>query len=81
LYLLQGIDGRYIRFAVRPPKEKNPYLSERGKKGDGLGFALGKEGVPEQEEGEEGEIVGIDIIADEAKVSVIFGTDLGFWRL
>ncbi|OCF44974.1 gamma-tubulin complex component 3 [Kwoniella heveanensis CBS 569] len=46
LYLLQGIDGRYIRFALSPPKEQNPYLTEKGKAGEGAGFPLGKEGTP-----------------------------------
>ncbi|EIW66546.1 hypothetical protein TREMEDRAFT_72372 [Tremella mesenterica DSM 1558] len=33
LYLLQGIDGRYVRFALRPPHEQNPYLTDKGKEG------------------------------------------------
>jgi hypothetical protein len=68
LYLLQGIDGRYIRFAVRPPREKNPYLTERGKKGDGLGFALGRDGGVEEDQGVEGEVIGIDIVVEEPQV-------------
>jgi len=68
LYLLQGIDGRYVRFALRPPKERNPYSTEKGRAGDGTGFALGKDAGQTEEEGEEGDIVGIDIVADEPKV-------------
>jgi hypothetical protein len=44
LYLLQGIDGRYIRFAVRPPAEQNPYRTEQGKANDGTAFPLGVNG-------------------------------------
>ena len=73
LYLLQGIDGRYVRFAIRPPKELNPYLTDSGKAGDGVGFALGKDGGQVRgEEGKEGEVVGIDIVADEPKVCCAF---------
>ncbi|ORY24380.1 Spc98 family-domain-containing protein [Naematelia encephala] len=67
LYLLQGIDGRYVRFAVRPPAEQNPYLTEKGKAGDGIGFGLGRDGAVPAHEGQEGDVVGIDIVADEAK--------------
>lgn len=67
LYLLQGIDGRYVRFAISPPKERNPYLTERGREGEGTGFPLGKEG-PIIEEEDDDEIVGIEIVADEEKV-------------
>ncbi|OCF57900.1 gamma-tubulin complex component 3 [Kwoniella mangroviensis CBS 10435] len=69
LYLLQGIDGRYVRFALRPPKEQNPYLTEKGRAGEGVGFPLGKDGsIPQgEDEGEEGEIVGIEIVADQNK--------------
>lgn len=67
LYLLQGIDGRYVHFAVSPPKEQNPYLTERGREGEGTGFPLGKEG-PIIEEGYDDEVVGIEIVADEEKV-------------
>lgn len=66
---MQGIDGRYVRFAVRPPKEQNPYLRHKGKAADGAAFALGKDGGEAEEEGEEGEIIGIDIVADEPKVN------------
>lgn len=69
LYLLQGIDGRYVRFAISPPKEQNPYLTERAREGEGTGFPLGKEG-PIIEEGDD-EVVGIEIVADEAKVRSI----------
>lgn len=69
LYLLQGIDGRYVRFAVRPPPEQNPYLTEKGRAGDGTAFALGKEGGVVEPLGMEADIVGIDIIAEEDKVS------------
>lgn len=65
LYLLQGIDGRYVHFALSSPAERNPYLSEKGKEGDGTGFPLGKGEVPLPDTQE---IVGIDIVADEAKV-------------
>ncbi|EAL21609.1 hypothetical protein CNBC6460 [Cryptococcus deneoformans B-3501A] len=58
LYLLQGIDGRYVHFAVSPPKEQNPYLTERGREGEGTGFPLGKEG-PIIEEGYDDEVVVI----------------------
>lgn len=71
LYLLQGIDGRYIRFAIAPPPERNPYLTEKGKKGDGVGFPLGANGVVVSEVTQP-EVVGIDIAADEAKVSFLF---------
>ncbi|WWC68620.1 uncharacterized protein I206_102550 [Kwoniella pini CBS 10737] len=68
LYLMQGIDGRYVRFALRSPREQNPYLTEKGRAGDGTGFPLGKDGaVGQVDEGEEGDIVGIEIIADQAK--------------
>ncbi|WVW80143.1 hypothetical protein I302_102118 [Kwoniella bestiolae CBS 10118] len=69
LYLLQGIDGRYVRFALRPPREQNPYLTEKGRAGEGVGFPLGKDGaVPSlEDEGEEGETVGIEIVADQNK--------------
>ncbi|WWC87885.1 uncharacterized protein L201_002783 [Kwoniella dendrophila CBS 6074] len=68
LYLLQGIDGRYVRFAIRPPKEQNPYLTEKGRAGEGVGFPLGKDGaINQEEEGEEGDIVGIEIVADQPK--------------
>ncbi|OXG74279.1 gamma-tubulin complex component 3 [Cryptococcus neoformans Gb118] len=70
LYLLQGIDGRYVRFAISPPKERNPYLTERGREGEGTGFPLGKEG-PIIEEEDDDEIVGIEIVADEEKDGVI----------
>ena len=73
LYLLQGIDGAYVRFALRSPPEQNPYLSQRGKAGEGIGFQLGKEGNPEEPEGEQGEVVGINIVADEPKVSHVTG--------
>ena len=66
LYLLQGIDGRFIRFAINPAKEQNPYKSAKAKSADGAGFALGRNGYPE-EQGDEGEVVGIDIDIDEAK--------------
>lgn len=70
LYLLQGVDGRYVRFALRPPKEQNPYLTEAGKAGEGTGFALGKDGGAGLiEDGEEGDVIGIDIVADEVAVS------------
>jgi gamma-tubulin complex component 3 len=67
LYLLQGIDGRYVRFAVAPPPERNPYLTERGREGDGTGFPLGANGVTVPGDVEP-QVVGIDIVADEAKV-------------
>ncbi|WVQ74593.1 hypothetical protein IAR50_004194 [Cryptococcus sp. DSM 104548] len=65
LYLLQGIDGRYVHFAFAPPKEQNPYLTEKGKKNEGTGFPLGRDGavMESAEEGEE--VVGIEIVADE----------------
>ncbi|KIR28062.1 gamma-tubulin complex component 3 [Cryptococcus deuterogattii 99/473] len=58
LYLLQGIDGRYVRFAISPPKEQNPYLTERAREGEGTGFPLGKEG-PIIEEGDDDEVDGV----------------------
>ncbi|WVQ93414.1 hypothetical protein IAU59_000485 [Kwoniella sp. CBS 9459] len=69
LYLLQGIDGRYVRFALSPPKEQNPYLTEKGKAAEGAGFPLGKEGTPVVASGtdEEEEVVGVEIVADEDK--------------
>ncbi|WRT65700.1 uncharacterized protein IL334_002646 [Kwoniella shivajii] len=68
LYLLQGIDGHYIRFALRPPPEQNPYLTEKGRAGEGAGFPLGKDGgVLPKVEGDEGDIVGIEIVADQEK--------------
>ncbi|WVQ79124.1 hypothetical protein IAT38_001219 [Cryptococcus sp. DSM 104549] len=69
LYLLQGIDGRFVRFAIAPPKEQNPYLTEKGREGAGTGFPLGKDGgaQPEGDGGEGEEVVGIEIVADEAK--------------
>ncbi len=72
LYLLQGIDGRYVRFALKPPKEQNPYLTARGRAGDGVAFALGKDGgaVPE-DDADDGEVVGIDIVAAEEQVRLI----------
>lgn len=74
LYLLQGIDGRYVRFALAPAAESNPYLSEKGKEGDGTGFPLGK-GVDTLST-EQQDIVGIDIVADEAKVGSPQGIEL-----
>jgi gamma-tubulin complex component 3 len=66
LYLLQGIDGKHVRFALRPPKEQNPYLTENGRNGDGVGFPLGKNSQAE-DQGEEGDVVGIDIVVNEDK--------------
>ncbi|TXT12871.1 hypothetical protein VHUM_01272 [Vanrija humicola] len=74
LYLLQGINGRYVRFAVAPTPQQNPYLSERGRAGDGTGFPLGAEGtrVLDAAKAEAAqEVVGIDIVADEAKSGCI----------
>jgi gamma-tubulin complex component 3 len=70
LYLVQGIDGRYVRFAIRPPKEQNPYLSDKGRAGDGTAFALGKDGAVPEPDDESGEVMGIDIVADEEVVSL-----------
>ncbi|KAK8861575.1 hypothetical protein IAR55_002397 [Kwoniella newhampshirensis] len=69
LYLLQGIDGRFVRFALAPPKEQNPYMTEKGRAGEGAGFPLGKDGAATGVEsmGDEGDVVGIEIVADEAK--------------
>jgi hypothetical protein len=72
LYLLQGIDGRYVRFAIRPAKEQNPYLTDKGKRGDGMGFPLGKEEPVIDGEDEE-EVVGLDFMADEQTVSRPWG--------
>ena len=69
LYLLQGIDGRYVRFAIRPAKEQNPYLTDTGKRGDGMGFPLGKDEPVVDGEDEE-EVVGLDFMADEQTVSL-----------
>ncbi|WOO83932.1 Spindle pole body component alp6 [Vanrija pseudolonga] len=73
LYLLQGINGRYVRFAVAPAPQNNPYLSERGRAGDGTGFPLGAEGTRMLDAKAEAaqEVVGIDIVADEAKSGYI----------
>lgn len=69
LYLLQGIDGRYVRFAFREKAQQNPYLTEKGKKGDGMGFPLGKEGeVPISDDDAEEEVVGLEFVADEQTV-------------
>ena len=68
LYLLQGIDGRYVRFAIRLAKQQNPYLTDKGKKGDGMGFPLGKEGEPLMDGEDEEEVVGLDFVADEQTV-------------
>ncbi|ORX33220.1 hypothetical protein BD324DRAFT_654315, partial [Kockovaella imperatae] len=65
LYLLQGIDGQFIRFAVRPPEEQNPYKSAKAKAAEGAAFALGKDGEAGTKS-EDGEVVGIDINVDEA---------------
>lgn len=65
LYLLQGIDGRYVQFALSPPPQRNPYLTEKGRAGDGMGFPLGKDGQ-DPESGEQ-EVVGIKIVDDEEK--------------
>lgn len=74
LYLLQGIDGRYVRFAIRPAQQQNPYLTDKGKRGDGMGFPLGKEGEPlPLDQDVEEEIVGLDFVADEQVVSRHFG--------
>ncbi|WVO13274.1 hypothetical protein L204_100887 [Cryptococcus depauperatus] len=67
LYLLQGIDGRYVRFAVSPPKEQNPYLTAKGREGEGTGFPLGKDGTNIESTESEEEIVGIEIVVEEAK--------------
>lgn len=65
LYLLQGIDGRYVKFARLPPAELNPYRSEQAQNNNGAGFPLSK--GPEVQK-DAGEIVGIEILADETKV-------------
>ncbi|CAK9781244.1 unnamed protein product [Cutaneotrichosporon oleaginosum] len=70
LYLLQGIDGRYVRFAVAPPPELNPYLTERGREGNGTGFPLGANGVTIPTDVEP-QVLGIDIVADEAREGYI----------
>jgi gamma-tubulin complex component 3 len=70
--LLQGIDGRYVRFAIRPAKQQNTYLTDKGKKGDGMGFPLGKE-APIPDEDDEEEVVGLDFMADEQSVSFLVG--------
>ncbi|BEJ16140.1 hypothetical protein CspHIS471_0507450 [Cutaneotrichosporon sp. HIS471] len=70
LYLLQGIDGRYVRFAVAPPPERNPYLTERGREGDGTGFPLGANGVAVPVDAEP-QVVGIDVVADEPREGYI----------
>lgn len=76
LYLLQGIDGRYVRFAFRDPPQQNPYLTDKGKKGEGMGFPLGKEGdAGPSLLADEEEVVGLEFVADEAVVS-IFTTGL-----
>ncbi|WVR03818.1 hypothetical protein IAU60_000814 [Kwoniella sp. DSM 27419] len=68
LYLLQGIDGRFVRFALQASGEQNPYLTEQGLAGEGVGFPLGRNGgATANDEGDEGDIVGIEIVADEAK--------------
>jgi gamma-tubulin complex component 3 len=69
LYLLQGIDGRYVRFAIRPAKEQNPYLTDKGKKGDGMGFPLGRDAETATGDAEDEEVVGLDFVADEQVVS------------
>ncbi|KAI9632597.1 Spc98 family-domain-containing protein, partial [Dioszegia hungarica] len=53
LYLLQGIDGRYIHFARRPPKEQNPYATQAARAADGLGFPLpkGEKETPDEDDG------------------------------
>lgn len=72
LYLLQGIDGRYVRFAFREPLEQNPYLTEKGKRGDGTGFPLGKDGdAGDAAELPEEEVVGLDFVANEQTVSSV----------
>ena len=68
LYLLQGIDGRYVKFAFAPPPEQNPYLTDKGRAGEGTGFSLGSQGYVAPT-GEEEEVVGIDIVVDEPRVS------------
>lgn len=69
MYLLQGIDGRYVRFAYRDPPQQNPYLTERGKKGEGMGFPLGKEGdAGPSRMTDEQEVVGLEFVADEELV-------------
>ena len=57
-------DSPYAR-----PKQQNPYLTERGKAVEGAGFDLGEEGaVLNEDQGEEGDVVGIEIVADEPRV-------------
>ena len=55
---------------MRPPKEQNPFLTEKGKEDDGVGFPIGKDGgqVDNGDEAAE-EVVGIEIVADEPRVS------------
>lgn len=65
LYLLQGIDGRYVQFALSAEPQRNPYLTDKGRAGDGTGFPLGKDGQ-DPEAGEQ-EVVGIKIVEDEGK--------------
>lgn len=75
LYLLQGIDGRFVRFALAPAPERNPYLTEKGRAGDGAGFPLGAAGTELPPAGVEDEVMGIDIVADEAKVGTRSGSN------
>lgn len=51
------------------PREQNPYRTEKGKAADGVGFDLGRDGGAADENlDEEGDVVGIDIVANEEKV-------------
>jgi gamma-tubulin complex component 3 len=79
LYLLQGIDGRYVRFALAPPPDKAVNANGNGNgaagagpNGNGNGDAsLSMDRYDETEvlnDDEDEEIVGIDIVVDEPKV-------------
>lgn len=64
LYLLQGIDGRYVRFAIRPPKQQMA--------GDGVNGETGRDGAQAiRPEEDVGEVMGIEIVADERMVSIV----------
>lgn len=65
LYLLQGIDGRYIRFALAPTPDPNPYNRNRS------GLPLNPE-LPPPAAGTAGDdVVGIQVVSDEPVDGVI----------
>jgi gamma-tubulin complex component 3 len=74
LYLLQGIDGRYVRFAVVDAPNGNGHGHADRDRHDRHGSSYGRNDRSRTEAldaDEEREIVGIDIVVDEPTVSLV----------